>query len=138
MFKLSQRKNVWKIVGLIFLLSFPFSTGTASLKDRDWLEKWYQGYNHKYFGDELPAAIIVHTLKDEHRMAETEQAGTYYEIRMNPKYEPSEQQARMTLLHEMCHVENLASPEPVFEDHGRVWQGCMHDLANEGAFEDLW
>jgi predicted SprT family Zn-dependent metalloprotease len=103
------------------------------------LNAWYEGYNHAYFNDTLPATVVIsHNLHDDRFMALTEYANGFYHIEFNPKYEPSPKQARETLLHEQCHLEQLVSGEVEFEDHGPKWQACMHRLANQGALEDLW
>lgn len=102
------------------------------------LGAWYQGYNYKYFQDELPAAIITRNLHDDRFMALTEYHDNYYHIEFNPKYNLSPRQERETLLHEMCHIEVLASNDTEFDDHGIKWQTCMKDLAKKGAFDDLW
>jgi len=106
----------------------------------DILDPWYRGYNEKYFNNSLPQNVIIsHNLHDDRFMAYTEHtADGWYHIEFNPKYEASTKQERFTLFHEQCHLEQMISGEVEFDDHGPKWQGCMHRLANEGAFEDLW
>ena len=71
-------------------------------------------------------------------MAATNFIGDTIYIRFNKRYEPSGIQARETLLHEQCHVYLKINNEIELDNHGEKWQGCMHMLANEGAFEELW
>lgn len=107
----------------------------------DSLDAWYCGYNQSLFSGELPRTTVVnHNLHDDRFMALTmyNDSGRFYEITLNPKYEVSPKQGRMNLLHEMCHLRQMSTGEVEFDDHGKKWQACMHDLANKNAFEDLW
>ena len=105
------------------------------------LNVWYQGYNESLFNHELPDKIqIDHQLRDPKLMAitECELTSRICRINMNPDFEISTKVQRMTLIHEMCHIELFVSGEYEFDDHGFKWQGCMHQIANKNGFEDLW
>lgn len=107
----------------------------------DWLEPWYLGYNAQYFNHELPTEITIdHDLTDDRFMALTEFGKQYgvYRITFNRKFEPSPRQAKLTLLHEMCHIKLDMDLEKELDDHGPIWQGCMHELARKDALNDLW
>jgi hypothetical protein len=111
----------------------------------DRLDSWYAGYNHKYFNDELPPVLITHDLKDNDKISVTEYGKNYYHIAFNPKFNLSPVEEQENLLHEMCHVRVDVETEGQLQDaadwdnsHGPKWQACMHELANKGAFEDLW
>lgn len=125
---------------LIFLSSLFFSK-SIQFDAPDRLEPWYLGYNVKYFNGELPTDIqITHDLVNDCCMAVTNYVGKtgLSSIQFNKKYEPSLKQARMTLLHEQCHIFLATHNEFELDDHGPKWQICMHDLSRKGAFEDLW
>jgi predicted SprT family Zn-dependent metalloprotease len=106
---------------------------------QDDLVAWYAGYNQKYFGDELPKDVVLDFhLHDPDKMGVTifgTQDG-FIHIEFNPEYIKSTKTLRMTLLHEMCHVQLFVEEQP--DDHGPFWQSCMHRLANQKAMEDLW
>lgn len=111
---------------------------SSNLSDRR-LAAWYQGYNEKYFNQELPKDVLITKhLIDDRFMAQTFYQQTYYHIALNPRYNVSPVTERGTLLHEMCHVRGLSSGITEFPDHGPLWQSCMHRLANLGALEDVW
>ena len=127
------------LVSMMFILSLLFVKPIQS-DAPDWLEPWYLGYNVKYFNNELPTTkiFIDHELKDDATMAVTHFIGEIIYIRFNRRYEPDGNQARETLLHEMCHIRLKVDSDFELDNHGQKWQACMHKLANQGAFEDLW
>ena len=105
----------------------------------DSLDAWYAGYNHEYFQDELPkTTVITKELADDRFMALTFYENGRYHIALNPKYNFSNKIERENLLHESCHVRIFIEHEEEFDDHGPKWQACMLELANKGAFKDLW
>lgn len=121
------------------LLIFTAVGAVAGQTRQDHLDPWYRGFNEKYFGSELPQTVVIsHNLYDGRFQALTEYANGYYHIEFNPKYNQAGRTELFTLLHEMCHIRQLSSNENDFDDHGPKWQSCMHELANKGAFEDLW
>jgi hypothetical protein len=105
----------------------------------DSLDSWFAGYNHAYFQDELPkTTVITKDLTDDRFMALTFYENGAYHIALNPKYNFSTKIERENLLHESCHILIFIEHEEEFDDHGPKWQHCMHRLADQGAFEDLW
>ena len=93
-----------------------------------------------YFRDALPANVVItRNLTDDTKMAKTEMAGGYYHIAFNPRFNQSSKTERLNLLHEMCHVYVEVGGYHEFDDHGPIWESCMHvQLADRGAFDDLW
>jgi hypothetical protein len=71
------------------------------------LNQWYRGYNEEYFANELPKTTRVTwgdlTLQDDIGMSQILPNGTWIIIIDRAK-NPSPVQARLTLLHESCHV----------------------------------
>jgi hypothetical protein len=113
---------------------------TISGQTRD-LDQWYAGYNHKYFQDELPKNTeITTTLNDDRFMALTLFSHDHFHIDINLKYNISTKTQRINLLHESCHILVFVEhdDDPEFDDHGPHWQRCMHSLADQNAFNDLW
>jgi hypothetical protein len=124
------------LIGMIL-----FSAGAASSLDRDRMSSWYNGYNEKYFNNELPKDVLItHDLHDDRFSALTEQykSGMYH-IQFNLKFNQSGREELFTLLHESCHIRQMSSKEgDEFDQHGPRWESCMHELANKGAFDELW
>lgn len=120
-----------------FSLSHP-ALGATIAKGRN-LDPWYQGYNQKYFNNQLPKTVVIsYTLNDNRFMALTDYSNGYFHITFNMKYAESDKQLHFTLLHEMCHIRLLSEQEVEFDMHGPKFQSCMLDLAKSGAFNDLW
>jgi predicted SprT family Zn-dependent metalloprotease len=97
----------------------------------------YRKYNHEFFEDKLPKDLIVYwgPAGGDHFIAYTYHLGEPdVWIEMNPKYNLASTETFLNLLHEMCHV----SVGQTFDAHGPKWQKCMHNLADVGAFDDLW
>ena len=63
--------------------------------------------------------------------------GKKFRIELNSRYKNESKIWGFTLLHEMAHVEQFCT-HPRSAHHGRVWQGIMKRLANDGAFTYLW
>ncbi len=135
--------RLFSLLLLALTLALPINSADA---DSD-LQAWYNGYNQKYFQHELPEAgsfsppdvIIDFRLNDPDKMGVTVFGSVdgYIHMSFNPAFIKSTKTLRLTMLHEMCHIEGFV--EDVHElDHGPKWQGCMHRLANQGAFEELW
>jgi hypothetical protein len=99
------------------------------------LKQDYLDYNYGYFGNRLPKDTIV-MLGPAYAYGRENLGLTVhwneYIIEINPKYHLTQKQADITLLHEMCHVANWG------KYHSPEWQACMLDLAEQGAFSDLW
>lgn len=110
-------------------------------RDNFRLQEWYDGYNEAYFLNALPRATAVFGDPGTGSMGVTFQGedekghvGIY--IVVSQFWNPSPKEVRITLLHEMCHVELIHAP--LFDDHGAEWEACMHRLADKGAFDGLW
>lgn len=128
-----------KFLAVALLLGAMASTVSPGVPD--WLDAWYRGYNSKYFNSELPAEVLIdHDLHDDKYIALTDYntAQKKYWLRFNPKYGASSKQVLMSLFHEMCHVRSMTRQELIFDDHGVEWETCMHELADKGAYDDLW
>jgi hypothetical protein len=60
-------------------------------------------------------------------------------IRIDTKSNITKSEVDFTLFHEMCHAATHDIVIKEKEDlHGPHFQKCMLDLANEGAFNDIW
>ena len=130
---------------LLLIVAAMFST-TLAPATPDKLDSWFRAYNRIYFQNELPSTVyITHDLTDDKYMAITDRLSNgSYHISFNVKYGytpipggTSVDELR-NLLHESCHVQLYVENDNEFNDHGPHWQACMHRLANQGAFEDLW
>ena len=96
------------------------------------LTKAYKIYNRKYFGGRLPDISEV----DVHWEDIVENLMGYqlgYEIAINRKYRYSDSIWRLTLLHEMTHLDTPKGPA-----HGKEFQAKMLELAKMGALKYLW
>ncbi len=139
-----MRKLLLSIIVLVFAVSIsakprPKDTPKFEQDDQHTLNQWYFAFNHQYFQDELPNDVIItRTLNDDRFMALTFENSEHYHIAINPKYNISTKSERIDLLHEMCHVQMFIENDYQLDDHGSHWQACMHRLANQGAFENLW
>jgi len=123
---------------LLFLTATLFAKPIRS--DDRHLDVWYAAYNHEYFQDSLPkTTVITRNLADDRFMAQTFYENGYYHIAINPRYNESGKTEKLNLLHESCHLYIFVTHEDdEYDDHGPKWQACMHRLADENAFEQLW
>lgn len=121
---------------------------SGEIIDTDKLNAWYNGYNEKYFQKELPEAgsvsppdvVITFNLHDADKAGITifgAQDG-FIHMGLNPDFLKGTKTLRLTMLHEQCHIRMFVENAHEFDQHGPKWQACMHHLADEGAFEDLW
>lgn len=146
----------WKIlitIGLAILYSLflQFMYGqtekSRSAYQNDWLKTWYGSYNETYFQSELPKdvgitwanlAVVQFDGSLEFRtIAETVFGDGYIRIRIDRTTNIARSTARLSILHEMCHVENHVENHG-FVEHGPEWQACMMRLAKAGAFTEIW
>ena len=65
----------------------------------------------------------------------TRQEGVYHII-IDAQANKAGRVAQMTELHEMCHVAQWGHGD--MDPHGPLFQSCMHRLADENAFDNLW
>jgi hypothetical protein len=95
------------------------------------LQRTYQQYNRKYFGNKLPKVSEVDLHWGSIREMGYEWGG---EIVINRRYRYRDAVWKLTLLHEMVHL----SLPAVQDEHGKEFQKGMLRLAKAGAFEGLW
>lgn len=107
--------------------------GTAVVVTLESLNKEEARINKEYFQGKLPKTTVEWFNADD-SIGLTTCGEDSCNIYLNPKYNLAEVQAEMSLFHETCHVATYTED---FE-HGHKWQGCMHRLAMEGAFESSW
>ena len=103
------------------------------------LDRAYADFNLQYFLGRLPKKANVLwadlTANNDMGLAWIDESGTV-QIRIDRKMNPVERQADMTLLHEQCHIKLVG--KELSDLHGIEFQRCMVDLAERGAFHDLW
>ena len=110
------------------------------------LQQDYLEYDKLYFDNKMPRNTVVVSLGPAYaygkdNMGITERVDGVFFIQINPVFHPTQKQMDITLLHEMCHVVTWGSsdgPKTQRKRHGPEWQACMLDLAEDGAFDDLW
>lgn len=131
---------------LLFLFFMPVDKpvhrmNNSAVISNEKLNSWYRGYNEEYFANQLPKNTVVKlgdlTPQDDIGMSQILPNGNWIIIIDRAK-NPSPVQARMTLLHESCHVRTYIRGMAEFEVHGDKFQACMLQLAHQGAFKELW
>ena len=122
----------------------PFAKQTASAESRGQLQTEYDQDNAKYFGGQLPPAVI--------RLAEIppDDKGNYFlgesgrglfgafEIRVDPRWNLAGQTAHATLLHEMCHFDAWEKTGNFDAEHGPTFQACERRLLDAGAMNGIF
>jgi hypothetical protein len=122
----------------------PFAKQTALAESRGQLQTEYDQDNAKYFGGQLPPAVI--------RLAEIppDDKGNYFlgdsgrglfgafEIRVDPRWNPAEQTAHATLFHEECHFYSWEKTGDFDSEHGASWQECEQKLLDAGAMKEIF
>lgn len=136
----------WKIlltIGAALTYSYLLFGCPANRTTSDSLTYDYKEFNEDYFLGQLPrdTEVVYGNLTQLNDMGYTwkDDAGRFH-ITVDKETNPVERQARMTLLHEACHVEvetHKLNRDP-FDAHGIEFQNCMVNLAEHGAFRDLW
>ena len=132
----------WKII-LAILLAF-FASYLWGATPRPDMQKFYAGYNEEYFDDTLPKDVTVTwaNLSQQHNLGITyEYENGRIEIKIDRAGNPSERQAQLTLLHEMCHVKvgvGLDDGPSSDRGHGPEHEACMVRVALRGGFKGLW
>jgi hypothetical protein len=110
-------------------------SGTPNVR----LTHQYESYNDSYFDGTLPKDVVVYSENAEGNMGLTDRCnGSSFCIHLDPITNNTKPTESLTLLHEMCHVWVESSVGPQFDAHDAIWQGCMHRLANQNAFEGIW
>jgi hypothetical protein len=118
---------------LATLLAFPLPDSPVCKG----LQLCYNLYSKLYFDGKLPPATVSYgpcPILNVQACTYKDDDGRFI-VRLIPKYNSAPDTAHMNLLHETCH---LAHWNEEFNDHGPVWQRCMHHLADVGAFEAIW
>ncbi|MGH7744615.1 MAG: SprT-like domain-containing protein [Candidatus Dormibacteria bacterium] len=100
----------------------------------------YDAFNVMYFSAKLPRVDVqVSNEKNSEWMGRTDECGSRcFLITISSPWNPSPREQSFTLLHEMCHVKMAVENINEFNMHGPKWQECMLELANKGAFNQLW
>ena len=112
-------------------------TATDPMTDTT-LRQFYADSNEDYFLGQLPknAHVSFGDLSVLDDMGLTfKRADGSFEIIIDRKTNPILRQAKLTLIHEQCHI---ATWQEELDSHGRKFQECMVDKAVHGAFHDLW
>jgi len=105
------------------------------------LEQDYADFNRDYFLGQLPKKVNVLWSDMTDGESKGDMGATWVDtngvrqIRIDRKTNPVPRQARLTLLHEQCHIKTDGKE---LDSHGIRWQACMVDLSEHGAFHDLW
>lgn len=140
-----------KVWGLIWILSAILAVGSwmglfsyhrhrsASQALDTHLRADFVAFDDEYFGGDLSKNTIVTYIDNgpDADIGDTE-CNLVCSINVNAYYDRSEKEADMTLLHEMCHADLFTRHEYEYDPHGPKWEACMHQLADERAFDQLW
>lgn len=128
-------KILISIVLIFGLKTYPKS----SVEFQNSLKEDYNTFNNGYFDGKLPDIPVTYISVENADIGDTKcewglGGATSCRIFINAYYDRDRREADLTLFHEMCHI----ATAPSFDAHGPAWQKCMHNLANAGAFDDLW
>lgn len=111
--------------------------------DEGYVRDWYAIYNVQYFDDKLPKDTVVTyaDIKPTISDPRTDLMGITWQdfnqkmhIQLNPRYVSGERFAKITLLHEMCHIKTWGQSN---KEHSFQWRACMLGLDTQGAFRKL-
>jgi hypothetical protein len=126
-------------VGLVVLCSYLVqshegSRPTAALSVSQ-LQATYDSFNEEYFNNSLPKNTVVdYGEYDDDFMGTTQViAGNRFHIALNESYTSGARNARLTLLHEQCHIKTW---QQEIDEHGKRWRSCMLSLDAAGAFRE--
>jgi len=105
-------------------------------KDSKGLKHQYDEYNTGYFHGRLPKNTVIGWGPDPGSYAYTTNDGGVFIINFSTSYNIGSRYEELTLLHEMCHVQEWN--EAVKKNlHGPKWKVCMYKLKLAGAFDEL-
>lgn len=125
---------------LLFGFSWPHRTDHRPTEGH--LKADYLEYNEKYFYGGLPTSteIKIVDLGAWDHMAEVNQDGAgKWHIRIDAYDHPTEKQADMSVIHEMCHIEDeINKRNEGLDSHSGPFQACMVRVADLGGFTILW
>lgn len=105
------------------------------------LRRWYLAFNRAWFNSELPDDVTLFWEPAHGCIGECERdnyGGVFrlsesdIVVRLDPTIRFSETIAKLTLLHEMCHIKLPRA------NHGPRFQAEMLRLAQLGALRKLW
>jgi SprT-like family len=108
------------------------------------LQEEYAADNAKYFGGQLPPAVI--------RFAEIppDDEGNYFlgtsgrglfgafEIVLDPRFNVAGQTSHATMMHEECHLYSWEKTGEFDSGHGTEFQKCEQKLQDEGALKEIF
>lgn len=99
------------------------------------LQATYDSFNEEYFNNSLPKnAVVDYGEYDDDFMATTQViSGNRFHIALNESYTGGARNARLTLLHEQCHIKTWGQDR---DQHGKLWRSCMLQLDMAGAFRE--
>jgi hypothetical protein len=98
------------------------------------LKRWYNEFNRRWFEEGLPEEVDVLYAPVEGCWGETVPVDRHsFVIRIDPHCAISNRVTKMTLLHEMTHVELWP-----YCTHGPRFERRMQELAACGAMRGLW
>jgi len=106
----------------------------------------YQADNVMYFGARLPdvRVLVSDEVDNDPRTADIARTDILYgptkkfQITVFTHWAPANKTQEEALKHEECHI--LLEENDIVElnQHGSLWQMCMLNLAEKGAFSELW
>lgn len=98
------------------------------------LRRWYRENNERWFNGRLPDDVdVIYAPVSGCSGMVTQDNAEDFILTINPKYAIDMKAVRITLLHEMVHID-LAP----YYTHGERFQNAMKRLAVMGAFRGLW
>ena len=98
------------------------------------LRRWYRDFNRRWFANRLGHEVDILYAPIEGCWGDTRPDDPEcFVIRINPRYSLCTRSARLTLLHEMVHVELWP-----YAAHGPRFEARMQALAAAGAMRGLW
>lgn len=104
------------------------------------LKHWFDKYNAKHFGGQLPTDTLIYWEPPSDSYGETcpvyEVEDKKFLIKLDPALKGVPDYFKILLLHEMVHVKLW--PKHPKHQHGQIFQEEMKRLAIEGAFRTLW
>ena len=119
----------------------------------DEAKQFYLEANEYYFNNELPKDVTVRfvpypTTDDGIPAMAFTTFGSPIDMVLDAEYRDNVAIWAESVLHESCHIQTIniikfpgANPLYIpmeFDQHGEKWNGCMLDLAQQGAFKNLW
>ena len=121
---------------LIILAAMGLWTLNLQAQQEKELRAWYNDYNTAYFQGKLPLDTVIDKGVRKGRYAETYKVGPKFHITFSTPYMQGQRYISLTLLHEMCHIQEW---DEAFngKEHGPKWKGCMYKLKLAGAFDEL-